>query len=128
MRLYRVTFVAGLGAGYVLGTRAGRERFDQLRKLFRSAADNPAVQQTAGALHAQATSMMKSACGAAAAGGRRGASRIIGRNSATGQGGAGGKSAADRASTANGDEATSGKDSHRPFVPANGDLGDHRPS
>ncbi|MFD7920458.1 YtxH domain-containing protein [Streptomyces sp. NPDC059740] len=44
---YRLTFVAGLAAGYVLGTRAGRERYEQLRAAARRVAGNPAVRNTA---------------------------------------------------------------------------------
>jgi hypothetical protein len=29
----RLTLLAAFGAGYVLGTRAGRERYDQIREL-----------------------------------------------------------------------------------------------
>jgi hypothetical protein len=60
---YRVVFIVGLGIGYVLGTRAGRERYEQLRTLARKTADSPAVQQAAGALQAQAASYAKSARG-----------------------------------------------------------------
>ncbi|GGZ11840.1 YtxH domain-containing protein [Streptomyces poonensis] len=45
--LYRLTFVAGLALGYVLGTRAGRERYEQLKKSARQIAQNPAVRNTA---------------------------------------------------------------------------------
>ncbi len=31
----RLTLLAAFGAGYVLGTRAGRERYDQIRELAR---------------------------------------------------------------------------------------------
>ncbi|MGW3955638.1 YtxH domain-containing protein [Streptomyces sp. NPDC004752] len=44
---YRLTFVAGLALGYVLGTRAGRERYEQLKKSARQFAQNPAVRNTA---------------------------------------------------------------------------------
>ncbi|NGO47679.1 YtxH domain-containing protein [Streptomyces ureilyticus] len=44
---YRLTFVAGLALGYVLGTRAGRERYEQLKKSAREFAQNPAVRNTA---------------------------------------------------------------------------------
>ncbi|GAA0458164.1 MULTISPECIES: YtxH domain-containing protein [Streptomyces] len=44
---YRLTFIAGLAIGYVLGTRAGRERYEQLRKSARRIAQNPAVRNTA---------------------------------------------------------------------------------
>ncbi|GAA2595855.1 YtxH domain-containing protein [Streptomyces axinellae] len=41
---YRLTFVSGLAVGYVLGTRAGRERYEQIRKGVRRMAENPAVR------------------------------------------------------------------------------------
>ncbi len=44
---YRLTFVAGLALGYVLGTRAGRERYEQLKKSARQISQNPAVRNTA---------------------------------------------------------------------------------
>ncbi|MFJ2261398.1 YtxH domain-containing protein [Streptomyces sp. NPDC087844] len=44
---YRLTFVVGLALGYVLGTRAGRERYEQLRKTARRVSQNPAVRNTA---------------------------------------------------------------------------------
>lgn len=58
---YRATFVAGLAAGFVLGARAGKERYEQMKKVARRAADNPAVQQAAGAAAAQATGLAKTA-------------------------------------------------------------------
>ncbi|MGW1538686.1 YtxH domain-containing protein [Streptomyces sp. NPDC002309] len=44
---YRLTFVVGVAVGYVLGTRAGRERYEQLKKTARQIAQNPAVRNTA---------------------------------------------------------------------------------
>ncbi|MER6032590.1 MULTISPECIES: YtxH domain-containing protein [unclassified Streptomyces] len=44
---YRLTFLAGVALGYVLGTRAGRERYEQLKKSARRLAENPAVRNTA---------------------------------------------------------------------------------
>ncbi|MEU2838028.1 YtxH domain-containing protein [Streptomyces sp. NPDC007076] len=44
---YRLTFIAGLALGYVIGTRAGRERYEQLKKSARQFAQNPAVRNTA---------------------------------------------------------------------------------
>jgi uncharacterized protein YjbJ (UPF0337 family) len=58
---YRVAFFAGLAAGFVIGARAGRERYEQLKKLARRAADSPAVQQAAGAAQAQAAGLARSA-------------------------------------------------------------------
>jgi hypothetical protein len=60
---YRIVFITGLGVGFVLGARAGRERYEQLQTLARKVRDNPAVQQAAGALQAQASSYARSAGG-----------------------------------------------------------------
>jgi hypothetical protein len=51
---YRVTFAAGFATGFIVGARAGRERYEQIKKLARRVTDSPAVQQAAGALSAQA--------------------------------------------------------------------------
>ena len=57
MRLYRLSFIAGFAAGFVAGTRAGRERYDQMVKLAKTAVENPTVQQAAGAIQAQASTL-----------------------------------------------------------------------
>ncbi|MEJ8634863.1 MULTISPECIES: YtxH domain-containing protein [Streptomyces] len=44
---YKVTFVVGLAVGYVIGTRAGRERYEQLKKSMRQLSQNPAVRNAA---------------------------------------------------------------------------------
>lgn len=41
---YRLTFITGAAVGYVLGARAGRERYEQLCKAARGIAQNPAVR------------------------------------------------------------------------------------
>ncbi|MTE18930.1 YtxH domain-containing protein [Streptomyces sp. TRM43335] len=41
---YRLTFVAGVAVGYVFGTRAGREKYEELRAKARRLAENPAVR------------------------------------------------------------------------------------
>jgi hypothetical protein len=61
MHTYRITFLTGLAAGYVLGARAGRERYEQIVRLGRQVADNPAAQQAAGAVQAQAADLAKTA-------------------------------------------------------------------
>jgi uncharacterized protein YjbJ (UPF0337 family) len=58
-----MAFVVGLGVGFVLGTRAGRERYDQMVKVAHKAADSPAVQQAAGAIQAQAAGLVKTTKG-----------------------------------------------------------------
>ena len=61
MHRYRIAFLSGVAAGFVVGARAGRERYEQIKKLARTAADNPAVQQAAGALQAQAAELANNA-------------------------------------------------------------------
>ena len=61
MHRYRITFLTGLAVGFVLGARAGRERYEQLKRLSRRVADSPAVQQAAGAAQAQAAGLAKAA-------------------------------------------------------------------
>ncbi|MEU2229827.1 YtxH domain-containing protein [Streptomyces vietnamensis] len=41
---YKLTFVVGLALGYVIGTRAGRERYEQMKKSAKDFAQNPAVR------------------------------------------------------------------------------------
>ncbi|MFC1416401.1 YtxH domain-containing protein [Streptacidiphilus cavernicola] len=54
----KLTFIAGLALGYVLGTRAGRERYEQLSKAAHDLAQAPTVQS--------ATRNAKQAAGTAA--------------------------------------------------------------
>jgi hypothetical protein len=41
----KILFVAGLGLGYVLGTRAGREKYDQLKTATLKFWNDPRVQK-----------------------------------------------------------------------------------
>ena len=49
-----LSFLLGAGVGYVLGARAGRDRYEQLAKAYRRVADNPQVQGAAGVARAKA--------------------------------------------------------------------------
>lgn len=49
-----IPFLLGAGVGYVLGTRAGRERYEQLSRAYRRVADHPSVQGAAGVARAKA--------------------------------------------------------------------------
>lgn len=48
------TFLLGAAVGYVLGTRAGRARYEQIVRTYRKVADHPAVQGAAGIARAKA--------------------------------------------------------------------------
>jgi hypothetical protein len=41
----RLRTVAVFGIGYLLGTKAGRDRYEQLRRLYRRASSNERVRQ-----------------------------------------------------------------------------------
>lgn len=43
----KILFVAGLGLGYVLGTRAGREKYEELRTAALKVWNDPRVQKAA---------------------------------------------------------------------------------
>jgi hypothetical protein len=57
----RITFLAGFAAGFVAGARAGRERYEQMVKLGRKAAENPAVRRATRAAGSKATELSKTA-------------------------------------------------------------------
>ena len=43
----KLSFLAGLAAGYVLGARAGRERYDQIASVAAKVSNDPRVQDAA---------------------------------------------------------------------------------
>jgi len=53
-------FVLGAAAGYVLGARAGRERYEQIVRTYRRIADHPAVQSAAGVAREKVTGVVTS--------------------------------------------------------------------
>ncbi|WP_034270557.1 hypothetical protein [Haloechinothrix halophila] len=48
-----VKFLLGAAVGYVLGSRAGRSRYEQIVRTYRKVADHPAVQGAAGVARAK---------------------------------------------------------------------------
>ncbi|MER7417230.1 hypothetical protein ABT346_10660 [Micromonospora peucetia] len=51
----KMMFLGGLAAGFVLGARAGREKYEELVVRGRKVLDHPTVQEAAGVAQAQAT-------------------------------------------------------------------------
>jgi len=45
---FKAGLLVGLGAGYVLGARAGKERYQQITEAARAFMDNPGVQRLSG--------------------------------------------------------------------------------
>lgn len=46
-------FLLGIATGYVLGSRAGRQRYEQIMQTYRKLADHPMVQGAAGVIRAK---------------------------------------------------------------------------
>lgn len=44
----RLGFLVGFGAGYVMGAKAGPERYEQLRRLYENVLSSPALRQAKG--------------------------------------------------------------------------------
>lgn len=76
---YKVTFLVGFVAGYILGARAGRERYESMRSLARSAWEDPHVQRTTGALQQQAGHLVGSAARVAADSGKAVSEKVGGK-------------------------------------------------
>ena len=56
---YKATFLAGLAVGFVVGARAGRERYEQLKKAATQVAQNPQVQKATQVAGQKATQLTK---------------------------------------------------------------------
>jgi hypothetical protein len=78
----KIALVVGGAVGYVLGTAAGRERYEQIKSQAQTLWNNPKVQETA----SQAQDLAKEK-----------ASDVASRASSSGQDGSGGDSASETA-------------------------------
>jgi hypothetical protein len=58
---YRGLFILGFAVGYVVGTRAGRERYEQMKKAATQVAQSPPVQKATQVAGAKATELTKAA-------------------------------------------------------------------
>ena len=56
---YRATFLAGLAVGFVIGARAGRERYEQMKKAATQVAQSPPVQKATQVAGEKATQLTK---------------------------------------------------------------------
>ena len=53
----KLMFISGLAAGFVLGTRAGREKYEEIRANAQKVWEHPTVQEAAGVAQAQANKL-----------------------------------------------------------------------
>jgi hypothetical protein len=58
---YKATFVTGFAAGYVLGAKAGRARYEQIMTQWRSFAGKPEVHHAAETAKHEATDLLGTA-------------------------------------------------------------------
>ena len=54
-----IGFLLGAATGYVLGAKAGRERYEQIVRTYHRIADHPAVQGAAGTARAKVTDAVR---------------------------------------------------------------------
>jgi hypothetical protein len=64
--MWKLSLAAGFAAGYVLGARAGRGRYEQIAKVSRQIARNPTVQEATERARQQAGAVAGKAAGAVA--------------------------------------------------------------
>ncbi|WP_172119249.1 YtxH domain-containing protein [Actinomyces faecalis] len=55
----KIPFILGLGAGYVLGTRAGRARYERIKAAATRVAEQPFVREKVDSASAKATSFAR---------------------------------------------------------------------
>ena len=53
----KLMFITGLAAGFVLGSRAGREKYEEIRANAKKVWEHPTVQEAAGVAQAQANKL-----------------------------------------------------------------------
>ena len=53
----KLMFLGGLAAGFVLGSRAGREKYEEIRASAKKVWEHPSVQEAAGVAQAQANKL-----------------------------------------------------------------------
>jgi len=58
---YKATFLVGLAIGFIAGTRAGRERYEQMKKLAQQTVQSPPVQKATQAAGQKAAELGKAA-------------------------------------------------------------------
>ncbi len=56
---YRATFLVGFAVGFIVGARAGRERYEQIKNAGQKVAANPTVQQAARTASEKASELSK---------------------------------------------------------------------
>ena len=64
----RLGLFVGFGAGYVLGAKAGKERYEQLRRLYENVTSSPAFLEATGKARDTLGSGIEQAKGAASEG------------------------------------------------------------
>ena len=72
----KLSFLIGLGAGYVLGARAGKQRYEQIKSQAGKVWENPSVQSKVGDVTDQVKAKAPSAKAAAGSAATKAAERV----------------------------------------------------
>ena len=80
----KILFVAGLGLGYVLGTRAGREKYEQLKSAAMKFWNDPRVQRQVDAAETFVKDKAPDVAEFVSDNARKVVSQVTGKNPATG--------------------------------------------
>lgn len=54
----KFSFFLGFAIGYVLGSKAGRQRYEQIQRSWRQIRESPSVQEAAGLVQARAENVV----------------------------------------------------------------------
>jgi hypothetical protein len=57
---WKLLFGIGFVVGYILGTKAGKERYEQIRAAAQDISENPTVQSAAGVVQQRASEVIAS--------------------------------------------------------------------
>ncbi|KNX36007.1 hypothetical protein [Luteipulveratus halotolerans] len=72
----KLSFLVGLGAGYVLGARAGKQRYEQIKTQAGKVWENPSVQSKVGDVTEQVKAKAPAAKSAAGSAATKAASKV----------------------------------------------------
>ena len=96
----KILFLAGLGIGYVLGTRAGRERYESLKKSASKLWNNPRVQKQVDTAEAFVKDRAPDVAEFALDGAKKVVAKVTGKKAAAKPGASSAKSPAAKSGTA----------------------------
>jgi cell division septation protein DedD len=118
----KVIFVVGLATGYVLGTRAGRKRYEQIKSGAQKVWNTPLVQKGVDAAESFAAARVDQAKAAAGDAAKKALGSLIGREPLTQPSQSTSRSTASKSSASKSTASKSTASKPTPKTPAGGDT------